>query len=382
MINFEKMATNQIKEEHLRSVLVGVLHLLSEKDRQSFHFLIGRNVPRPIQDDPTFQGTLNLIETLFDRNKISVNDIYFLIDAFRKIGCHAIAKVLQDYQNQIQSNSGSSENRRLIDDLDLESDAPTVLLHDYRKKHIELSSSSKSTIYFIIVLLTLMGSVIIVFIFVNRSVPINVATNHTERMDCSMLPRNDNEIPIGAMSLSIEDRPLFIVGKKFGESNATKFDDSLRWNVNSLPYFYGFCPRVDSEGLESYQFFYASSQNQQPKIKSDVHGTQPKNSRSDFDFSEKNDRVIQVQGRLVKKSMLSPSGINQTINIITELEFISKTGRVSPLHIISVQKELSEKFSEEYEGYVLGYVTGRSAEYVEQIQFVWYRSIELESNED
>ena len=85
-----------------------------------------------------------------------------------------------------------------------------------------------------------------------------------------------------------------------------------------------------------------------------------------------------MQGRLVKKGVLSLNGTNQTISVITGLEFLSNKGRFSPLY----SDELGETFSEQYDGYTLGYVTGRSAEYVEQIQFVWYRSIELNSDED
>ncbi|CAF1109626.1 unnamed protein product [Adineta ricciae] len=171
---------------------------------------------------------------------------------------------------------------------------------------------------------------------------------------------------------------LVLFGQIFGHSNEKPFDDSLTLNFTSLPYLNGFCARDNDDGLESYQFFYLSPLNKKQIIESNVHGNQTKTFQKKFHFSEKNERIIQVQGRLVKKSLSSSNGTNQTISIITGLEFISNKGRISPLY----SGELGEEFNEQYDGYTLGYVTGRSAQYIEQLQFIWYREKETNSDED
>ncbi|CAF1300294.1 unnamed protein product [Adineta ricciae] len=179
--------------------------------------------------------------------------------------------------------------------------------------------------------------------------------------------------------LNNEKKNSFVLsGQIFGHSNEKSFDDSLAADFKYLPYLNGFCAQDNDDGLESYQFFYLSPLNEKQIIESDVHGNQTKNFKKKFDFSGKNERIIQVQGRLVKKSVSSSNGTNQTISVITGLEFISNEGRVSPLY----SDELGEEFNEQYDGYTLGYVTGRSAQYIEQLQFIWYRTKETNSDED
>ena len=164
-------------------------------------------------------------------------------------------------------------------------------------------------------------------------------------------------------------------GQIFGYSIERAFDDSSRSDFTSLPYLNGLYVRDNQDGLESYQFFYLSSRDQENSIESEVHGNQTRNFKRKF-FFKKNERIIRVQGRSVRKNLVSQNGTtSSSISIITGLEFVSHKNRKSP----SYGGELGEVFSEEYDGYILGYIRGRSAQYVEQIQFVWYRTVELDS---
>jgi hypothetical protein len=62
------------------------------------------------------------------------------------------------------------------------------------------------------------------------------------------------------------------------------------------------------------------------------------------------------------------------MSIITGIQFFTTRGRASP----SYAGGLGDRFTEEVDGYTLGYVTGRSAQYIEQLQFIWYRTIETD----
>lgn len=74
--------------------------------------------------------------------------------------------------------------------------------------------------------------------------------------------------------------------------------------------------------------------------------------------------------------MISSNGTNITMSIITGIEFISTSGVVSP----SYDGRLGDTFSEEFDGYTLGYVTGRSGQYIEQLQFFWYRTKRIDEH--
>ena len=110
---------------HLREVLVKVQDCLSNDDRQRLHFFLGENVPRRIRDDTSLSGTLSLIESLFEQDKINEQDCTFLINAFRVIQCHDAVQLLKgflfsifefkliftfsvDYQIRIRSNDPSN----------------------------------------------------------------------------------------------------------------------------------------------------------------------------------------------------------------------------------------------------------------------------------
>lgn len=79
----------------LREILVKLHDRLSDADRRRLHFYLGDDVPRRIRDDPTSLGTLSLMESLIDQNKINEKDFTYLIHAFQVIGCHDLAQNLR-----------------------------------------------------------------------------------------------------------------------------------------------------------------------------------------------------------------------------------------------------------------------------------------------
>ena len=80
---------------HLRAILLKLQDRLSDDDRKRLHFFLGNDVPRRIRDDPSLGGTLSLMESLFDQDKINEHDFTFLINAFDEIQCLDAVKLLK-----------------------------------------------------------------------------------------------------------------------------------------------------------------------------------------------------------------------------------------------------------------------------------------------
>jgi hypothetical protein len=78
-----------------RAIILDLQDRLSDDDRKRLHFYLGGDVPRRIRDDPSLNGTLNLMESLFDQNKISEQDFTFLINALDGIHCINAVKLLR-----------------------------------------------------------------------------------------------------------------------------------------------------------------------------------------------------------------------------------------------------------------------------------------------
>ncbi len=80
---------------HLRSILLKLQYRLSDNDRERLHFFLKNDVPRRIGDDKTLNGTLNLMQSLFDQDKINERDFTFLIEAFTQIQCFDAVELLK-----------------------------------------------------------------------------------------------------------------------------------------------------------------------------------------------------------------------------------------------------------------------------------------------
>jgi hypothetical protein len=102
-----------MSSHQFRGILLRLQDLLSDDDRRRFHFFLGEDVPRCIRDNPSLEGTLSLIETLFERDKISAEDFSFLIEAFDEIQCQDAAKFLRSSFFSLLSDRLRSENSSL-----------------------------------------------------------------------------------------------------------------------------------------------------------------------------------------------------------------------------------------------------------------------------
>jgi hypothetical protein len=80
---------------HLRAIILKLQDRLTDNDRRRLHFFLGNDVSRRIRDDPSLSGTLCLMESLFDQDKINEQDFTFLINAFDEIQCLDAVKLLR-----------------------------------------------------------------------------------------------------------------------------------------------------------------------------------------------------------------------------------------------------------------------------------------------
>jgi hypothetical protein len=170
-------------------------------------------------------------------------------------------------------------------------------------------------------------------------------------------------------NIFVQDYLPIKAGQKFGGTGSTTFDDSSSSDFTYSHYLNGLLVRHDNEGFETYQFFYYSHHAKYPKIQSQFHGKEDLPQRTEFDF-EKDERIDRIEGQIVNKTFISENGTEIMKPVITGIKFITNKNHANPLF----NDSSGINFNESFPGYTLGYVTGRASQYIEQIQFFWYRT--------
>jgi hypothetical protein len=90
------MSTGQTDEEfNFRVVLIKIQNSLSDSDRKQLNFLFNEDIQRCLQNDSSLDGAMEILQTLFDRLKISKDDFGYLDRALRAIERHDCAQRLQ-----------------------------------------------------------------------------------------------------------------------------------------------------------------------------------------------------------------------------------------------------------------------------------------------
>jgi hypothetical protein len=173
-------------------------------------------------------------------------------------------------------------------------------------------------------------------------------------------------------SLLLLDTILIKAGRKFGGDGGNDFDDSFLPNFTSSHYVSGilFSDIVD---FNACQFIYKSSRDNQSRIVSIVHGNGGKKINSTYIYNlTADERIKHVQVRSFYKTFYSSNAyVVDTRKVITGLKFITTNNRTIPPNFNIIRNDVE---SEEFLGYTLGYVTGKSDEQIDQLQFFWYRT--------
>jgi hypothetical protein len=160
------------------------------------------------------------------------------------------------------------------------------------------------------------------------------------------------------------------VGQTFGGLDGDYFYDSSIPNFTYDHYLNGIIVSHDeiNNHLQSIQFLYRSSYDQRSNIKSEIHGNYRFESENTQTFIlKKDERIYKVRGQITQ-SLEDNSKYTRTW--IRGIQFFTTKGRKIPTY---KDEEDDETFFEQYNGYILGYVTGRADRNIDQFQFYWYR---------
>jgi hypothetical protein len=114
------MSTEQMDADfNFRAVLIKIQNSLSDSDRKQLHFLFGEDIPRRLQSDGSLDTALDVLQTLFDRLKISGNNFKYLVDALKIIereDCaqRLLGKILKIIECNINEKIFASDYQKLI----------------------------------------------------------------------------------------------------------------------------------------------------------------------------------------------------------------------------------------------------------------------------
>ncbi len=161
-------------------------------------------------------------------------------------------------------------------------------------------------------------------------------------------------------------------GRKFGDNVGGDFDDSLLPNFTYAHYLSGFrCS--DVVNFNACQFIYSSSHHNQSQIKSRVYGANGQRMNTTYEYHlDDDERIVKVQVKLLLETFINAyNGLKFTTKIIRGLQFITTKDRRIPPGISLTGDDVE---TEQFLGYTLGYVTGKSGLRIDQLQFFWYRT--------
>ncbi|CAF3416770.1 unnamed protein product [Rotaria sp. Silwood1] len=131
-----------------RALLINLFNQLADNDRQALHFVVGNKVPRKDRDNCTPSGSLNLLDSLFDRNLITGQNFDYLINVFEQINCNDISEQLKEYKlHSIKTSIAASISLELslFDEsvLDIEEDKMRSVSNDVPRQFPHLFSISE-----------------------------------------------------------------------------------------------------------------------------------------------------------------------------------------------------------------------------------------------
>ncbi|UJR16795.1 hypothetical protein I4U23_003694 [Adineta vaga] len=406
--------------QEFRGILLKLQDRLSDNDRKRLHFFFGNDVPRRIRDDPTLGGTLSLLESLFDQDKINEQDFSVLVNALEEICCSDAAKLLKDHMKQTKSYGTKQPLERLssimpsgiINDLlnDLEEDRCAMktdqyavhcisninahVFHDTRPNispptiimQTENKSQSKCSHFFIhmpvfqkylvlVVIIFFITSFIFLSLFIQKTSLIsalrknsNTSTENDSEMNKTiqflnksmiLLEQEKNQLPIRS-------------GTRFCGVGGGYFDDSLISNFTCSHHLRGMSNQHRSSSSNWFQFHYSSMDRPSPILKSDVHGAKKFDSESDISeqfYLDRDDVVYKIQV-LCRNTNYYKGDKTYTVSAVRAIRLFTKKERSSA----PIEDTNGDLYTEQFDGYYVAYATGLSGIYLDQIQFYWTRA--------
>jgi hypothetical protein len=157
-------------------------------------------------------------------------------------------------------------------------------------------------------------------------------------------------------------------GEKFGDITGSAFDDSLMNNFTSFDYFRGIITQSDSILLHWIQCFYSSNSSSEDFLPGIIHGIRDPNDLGQPFFLDEDENVDKVQVKLDNVQLYDNHVPVGNPRLVIAIRFFTTKGRSSP----DISQARGDNYTEQYPGYTLGYIAGRSGRYIDQIQFYWY----------
>jgi hypothetical protein len=119
-----------------------------------------------------------------------------------------------------------------------------------------------------------------------------------------------------------------------------------------------------------YQFLYSSSYHPDDIIEADIRGTRPKTDISERFLLGKDEKIYKVQVVYYNASY-NIHNVLTNASVIRGVRLFTTKGRASP----SLDQAEGTTTTEQFDGYIVGYVSGRAGLAVDQIQFHWHRMV-------
>ena len=158
-------------------------------------------------------------------------------------------------------------------------------------------------------------------------------------------------------------------GRRFGVSTGFIFDDSDLEDFTLTHHLISVSIHYNDSNLETYEFVYSSSLLKENNfLRSAHHGyLYPLRETSPID---EDIRISRIEGHQIYIPVDSRNQTKSSIEILNGIRFRSQNGLLT----LPYDGPMGNAFVEEFPGYYLGYVRGRTDHnYIREIQCVWYR---------
>jgi len=149
------------------------------------------------------------------------------------------------------------------------------------------------------------------------------------------------------------------------------FDDSLTTKMTLSHYVCGIIFLPDWYPLNWFQCLYSSKNDPENIIEGDIHGMKHINDTYQRFFLGKDEKINKIQVKIDYVQLYKDGIPTIYTRLIMGIRFFTTKDRKSQ----SIDNIPGETYIEQFDGYILGYVTGKSGRYIDQLQFYWYKNI-------
>ncbi len=123
--------------------------------------------------------------------------------------------------------------------------------------------------------------------------------------------------------------------------------------------------------LHWFQCLYSSPDNLEDIIEGDIHGIREINDTFQRFLLDKDEKIDKIQVKVDNVQLIEDDIPTIRTRLIMGIRFFTTKGRKSR----TIDDIKGQMYIEQFDGYTLGYVTGNSGRYINQLQFYWYKTL-------